>query len=135
QLVENWATGKYPIGLGLNELEVTKFVANGVVKSWSKIDPDPITSLHPSTLAVLKNPPNPNATKLFVNWFLSQEAQLQRIKDQEEAGTGNLSRRADVSKPNLDLVPGWDQIDYKHSLLAPDAVEVRANMLQLGIDY
>jgi len=27
------------------------------------------------TLAVIKNPPHPNASKLFINWLLSREGQ------------------------------------------------------------
>jgi len=135
QIVENWASGKYPIGLGLSEAELTKFIENGIVKNWTKIDPDPITSLHPLTLAVLKNPPNPNATKVFVNWYLGKDGQIERAKVTEATGAGSLSRRTDVPEPDVPLLAKWEQVQYRDSLLSPEAVEVRAQMLELGKTY
>jgi len=135
QLAENWASGKYPIGLGLSEAELTKFIENGVVKNWTKVDPAPITSLHPLTIAVLKNPPNPNATKVFVNWYLGKDAGIERTKATEKTGSGFLSRRTDVPEPNIPLLAKWDQVEYRDSLLSPEAVEVRAKMLELGKTY
>jgi hypothetical protein len=51
---------------------------------------------HGGTIAVLKNPPNPNATKVFVNWYLSQEGQQTYVDLFYDGGDTVLSRRKDV---------------------------------------
>ena len=76
QLAEALAKGKLAITLGIGLAQTEPFVKAGLpVKDL----PDPIEG-NPSsngygTLAVVKNPPHPNATKLFVNWLLSKEGQ------------------------------------------------------------
>ena len=45
----------------------------------------------PANLAVLKNPPHPNAAKVFVNWLLSKEGQSAVTK-----ALGQPTRRFDV---------------------------------------
>jgi len=42
-------------------------------------------------LAIIKNPPHPNATKVFVSWFLSREGQEIASK-----ALGQATRRLDV---------------------------------------
>jgi ABC-type Fe3+ transport system substrate-binding protein len=46
------------------------------------------------TLAVIKNPPHPNAGKIFVNWLLSREGQ-----ETYQKALGEPTRRLDVDSP------------------------------------
>ena len=46
-------------------------------------------------LAIAKNPPNPNAAKVFVNWVLSKEGQM--AWPQPERDT-SCSRRVDLQQ-------------------------------------
>jgi len=76
QLAEALAKGKLAITLGIGLAQTEPFVKAGLpVKDL----PDPVEG-NPSsngygTLAVVKNPPHPNATKVFVNWLLGKEGQ------------------------------------------------------------
>ena len=76
QLAEALAKGKLAITLGIGLAQTEPFVKAGLpIKDL----PDPSEG-NPSsngygTLAVVKNPPHPNATKVFVNWLLSKEGQ------------------------------------------------------------
>ena len=76
QLAEALAKGRLVIALGIGLAQTEPFVKAGLpIKDL----PDPSEG-NPSsngygTLAVVKNPPHPNATKVFVNWLLSKEGQ------------------------------------------------------------
>jgi iron(III) transport system substrate-binding protein len=49
-------------------------------------------------LAIFKNPPNPEAAKIFVNWILSKEGQELLIREWPKANTtGAVSMRKDVA--------------------------------------
>jgi len=52
-------------------------------------------------MAMINRPQNPNAAKVFINWFLSQEGQAAYVKY-----STNNTRRTDVdTKGNPDSVP------------------------------
>lgn len=76
QLAEALAKGKVAITLGIGVAQVEPFVKSGLPL---KDLPDPAEG-NPSsngygTLAIVKNPPHPNATKVFTNWLLGKEGQ------------------------------------------------------------
>jgi iron(III) transport system substrate-binding protein len=76
QLAEALAKGKLAIALGIGYAQTEPFVKAGLPL---KDLPDPSEG-NPSsngygTLAIVKNQPHPNATKVFVNWLLSKEGQ------------------------------------------------------------
>ncbi|MGZ9261336.1 MAG: ABC transporter substrate-binding protein [Candidatus Binatia bacterium] len=76
QLAEALAKGKLVIALGIGFAQTEPFVKAGLPL---KDLPDPSEG-NPSsngygTLAIVKNPPHPNAAKVFVNWLLSKEGQ------------------------------------------------------------
>jgi iron(III) transport system substrate-binding protein len=50
-----------------------------------------------STLAVMDKPPNPNAAKVFINWFLSREGQISFQKSDESCD----SARIDIPKDDV----------------------------------
>jgi iron(III) transport system substrate-binding protein len=76
QITDALAKGKLAIALGIGFAQTDPFVKEGLpVKEL----PQPREGLPGSngygTLGVVKNPPHPNATKVFVNWLLSKEGQ------------------------------------------------------------
>lgn len=94
QLADWVAQGAYPITSGLSPSEIATLKSQGLAKSVEalKTQPDQ-TAWTPGwgAIAVLHQPPHPNATKVFINWFLSQPAQA----DWAKRGFVN-SRRTDV---------------------------------------
>lgn len=119
---EEWATGNYPIAVGLHNEFAYNFARQGVVKNWSILRPEISGVLHGLSIAVVKNPPHPNATKLFVNWFLGPEGQ-QVFTDNVLAASVGQSRRTDVKENPNDI--GWDKMEYRISTLEKEAIELR----------
>jgi iron(III) transport system substrate-binding protein len=79
------------------------------------------------SISFIKGAPNPNAAKVFVNWFLSRRGQLalQRYKDLYGEDAPN-SRRIDIPKEDLvpvnRMVPGkkyFDVSDPKYADMTP----------------
>jgi ABC-type Fe3+ transport system substrate-binding protein len=79
------------------------------------------------SMSFIKGAPNPNAAKVFVNWFLSRKGQtaLQKYVDLYGEEPPN-SRRNDISKDMLPplsrLIPGkkyFDVSDPKYADLEP----------------
>ena len=64
---------------------------------------------------MVKNPPHPNATKLFVNWYLTKPVQDLLVKGYWKSGAESVSRRKDASHPDpafqtkavKDFLAGW----------------------------
>jgi len=76
QIAEALAKGKLAVTLGVSFAQTEPFVKAGLPL---KDLPDPAEG-NPSsngygTLAIVKNPPHPNATRVFVNWLLSKDGQ------------------------------------------------------------
>jgi ABC-type Fe3+ transport system substrate-binding protein len=76
QLADALAKAKLAVAFGLGRVPVSPFVDAGLPL---KPVPAPKEGLPASNgfgvLGVIKNPPHPNATKVFVNWFLGKEGQ------------------------------------------------------------
>ena len=75
-------------------------------------------------IGVMRNAPHENATKVFVNWFLSQEGQQAFVDAFSETATdGQHSLRVDVepndTPENLASVPNYDNLD-NYSLQGTD---------------
>jgi iron(III) transport system substrate-binding protein len=76
QIAEALAKGRLAVALGIGFAQIEPFMKAGLpVKDL----PEPREGLPSSngygTLGIVKNPPHPNATKVFVNWLLSKEGQ------------------------------------------------------------
>ncbi|MGH7767795.1 MAG: ABC transporter substrate-binding protein [Candidatus Binatia bacterium] len=76
QIADALAKGKLALSIGIGFAQLEPFIKEGLpVKEL----PEPREGLPASnaygTLGVVRNPPHPNATKVFVNWFLSREGQ------------------------------------------------------------
>ncbi|MFN0073308.1 MAG: ABC transporter substrate-binding protein [Chloroflexota bacterium] len=84
------------------------------------------------TLGVFNRPAHPNATKLFVNWWLSQEGQLtaQRVNPEDESLREDISKEAVL--PQYRRVPGVEYmyLDSEPETLAKEG-EVQAFMKKL----
>jgi iron(III) transport system substrate-binding protein len=100
QMLDFTAKGKYPIAIGPSDTLANEFVAKGL----------PLKHMNPAalregtyitagngTLVIMRNPPHPNALKVYLDYFLSKEGQANWSK-----AAGFASLRRDV--PN-DHVP------------------------------
>jgi ABC-type Fe3+ transport system substrate-binding protein len=76
QLAEVLSKGRVALTFGLGRSQIEPFVKAGLPL---KAAPPPKEGLPASNsfgvLGIVKDPPHPNATKVFVNWFLSREGQ------------------------------------------------------------
>lgn len=93
QLADALAKGKVALAFGLGRSQTEPFIKAGL-----PIKPAPVTkeglpaSNSFGVLGVIKDPPHPNATKVFINWFLGRDGQdwYSRIMQ-------NGTRRLDVN--------------------------------------
>ena len=91
-LADNTAKGQLGMSIGIAYADFLPFIKAGLpVKPL----PRPKEGMYVTTgyggLTIIKNAPHPNATKLFVNWFLSKEGQ-----EVYTTGMGEPTRRLDV---------------------------------------
>ncbi|HEX9270812.1 MAG TPA: extracellular solute-binding protein [Candidatus Binatia bacterium] len=91
-LAENLARGKVSFVMGLGYYSYAPFLKAGLpVKPLPTLKEGTYISGGSGHLVALKNPPHPNAAKLFMNWFLSREGQ-----DVYSRALGQGTRRLDV---------------------------------------
>ncbi len=91
-LAENLAKGKISLVVGLTYYSFLPFLKAGLpVKPLPNPRNEVYVSGGSGHLTIIKNPPHPNATKVFVNWFLSKEGQEIFSK-----AMGQGTRRLDV---------------------------------------
>ena len=92
QLADNTAKGQTAIAMGVGYADFLPFMKAGLpVKPLSAPKEDMYVTTGYGSLTIIKNAPHPNATKLFVNWFLGKEGQ-----EVYTAGMGEPTRRLDV---------------------------------------
>jgi iron(III) transport system substrate-binding protein len=92
QLGEAVARGKSAISIGLSYYTYLPFIKAGLpVRPLSVIKEGYYAATGSGNLAMLKNVPHPNASKVFVNWLLSKEGQTAFTK-----AMGQPTRRFDV---------------------------------------
>ena len=76
QIAEGLAKGKLAFTIGLSHYNYEPFLKSGLpVKPVAAIKEGEHANNGSGVLSVVKNPPHPNAAKLFVNWLLSKEGQ------------------------------------------------------------
>ena len=139
QLAESLAREKLAVTIGINYYVFRSFVDAGLpVKALPIFKEGTYGTAGSGNLAIIKNHPHPNATKVFVNWLLSKEGQ--------EVWTKSLSqptRRRDVdtqwtadfgaiaAKDNLSLEQ-WnkvEQISADNEAAAEAATKSARNLL------
>ena len=100
------AQGRYPIGIGMDETLLTDLKNQGVGTKVERVK-DFATYTLAYGFSVLKSPPHPNATKVLLNWFVSQPAQdLWAELSTEDANT----RRLDVKVYHPQARPDYDNM-------------------------
>jgi len=87
--VEWVARGKYPIGIGVKPESVAEFIQAGAPISNNPVAEGTYT--YTAGIALMKNAPNPNAAKLFLNWLVSRDGQIVASK-----AYGSQSAREDI---------------------------------------
>jgi iron(III) transport system substrate-binding protein len=111
QMLDFAARGKYPIAIGPSDVLTNEFIARGL----------PLKHLHPETLkegtyitagngtlVVVRNAPHPNALRVYVDYLLSPEGQLEWSKAARFA-----SLRRDVPKDHVqDILVPKEEMTY-----------------------
>lgn len=98
------ADGEFAIGLTLEEA-AQRYVAGGAPVTI--VYPEPATSALPDAVALVKDGPNPEAGKLFIDFVLSQEIQEFLVDAMQRR-----SIRTDVAQP--EGLPGLDEISIQN---------------------
>jgi len=95
-LGENLAKGRLALTIGLTYYSLAPFIkANQPIKPLPEAKEGSYTSSGSGALSVVKNSTRPNATKLFVNWLLTKDAQVVWAREVE-----TNSRRVGVEPGN-----------------------------------
>lgn len=126
QMTDWLATGKYALCVGC--LYIPRAQKQGLpveqfdTSQWKEGSG---ISAGGGTISLINKAPNPNAARVFINWFLSRDGQmaLQRVPDRDEH---HNSGRMDIPKDDVDadhkLVEGkqyWDQNQAEWSDIKP----------------
>jgi len=112
QMLDFAARGKYPIAIGPSDVLTNEFIARGL----------PLKHLHPETLkegtyitagngslVIVRNAPHPNALRVYVDYLLSPEGQLEWSK-----AAGFASLRRDVPKDHVqDILVPKENMTYR----------------------
>jgi iron(III) transport system substrate-binding protein len=111
-LAENLAKGKVAVMIGLTYYSYLPFVkASLPIKPLPALKEGTYATGGSGNLAIIRNPPHPNATRLFVNWVLGREGQ-----DLVSRALGQGTRRLDVDTKWLretGVTAAKDQISVK----------------------
>jgi len=119
RITTEWvATGRYPIGLGVSDPELSRLQNDGVGKNVKRLEYGG-GNMAASGVAVFRNAPNPNAAKVFVNWFLTREGQEAWV-DAWSAPAPRNSRRLDVTVKNQEAYPDYANLG-KYALWGTDS--------------
>jgi len=95
-ITESMVRGRNPIATGIPQSILDEFQAQGLGKNIKQVRlSDIVYGQLGAPVSVLRNPPHPNAAKLFVNWVLTKEGQT--VFSQS---TLQNSRRLDVPPSN-----------------------------------
>ncbi len=121
-LGESLAKGKVAVVIGLTYYSLLPFVQAGLpVRPVPPLKEGTYGTGGSGNLMVIKNPPHPNATKVFVNWLLSKEGQEITTK-----ALGQATRRLDIDTKWLreyGVIPAKDQLSIKDYLEAENQSE------------
>jgi ABC-type Fe3+ transport system substrate-binding protein len=76
QLADILAKGKIALAFGLGRSQLEPFIKAGLPVRPAAVPKEGLPASNSfGVLGIVKDPPHPNATKVFVNWFLSREGQ------------------------------------------------------------
>ena len=121
-LAEALAKGKIAVVIGVTYYSLLPFVNAGLpLKPLPPLKEGAYGTGGSGNLAIIKNPPHPNATKVFINWLLGKEGQEITTK-----ALGQATRRLDVDTQwlrNYGVIPAKDQLSVKDYLEAENQSE------------
>jgi iron(III) transport system substrate-binding protein len=109
QIAEWVVRGRYPIGIAAGSQHLEQFWRTGVGKNVEPFEGDMKKHVGGpgfGAVALMERAPHPNAAKLYLNWLLSKEGQLEYVK------SGRNSRRLDVPPAAPDLA-GKPNMQYE----------------------
>lgn len=98
-ILDGLAHGKYAIAIGPSDTLATQFINEGLpVRPFatSTLPEGDFTTAGGGNVVVPKNPPHPNATKVYIDYLLSEEGQAALVN-----ATGFASLRQDVPHDNV----------------------------------
>ena len=76
QLADALAKGKVAIAFGLGRSQTEPFIKAGLPLKPAPVTKEGLPASNAfGVIGVIKDPPHPSATKVFINWFLSREGQ------------------------------------------------------------
>jgi len=126
QLAEALARGKVALTLGITEYTFLPYLQAGLpVKPLPTPREGTYTTGGSGHLTIIKNPPHPNATKVYVNWLLGKEGQEIFSK-----GLGQGTRRLDVDTKWLKEVGVMAAKDF----LTPEQFLARENQSEEKVE-
>jgi len=105
QILDDAAHGKYAIAIGPSDVLTNQFISKGLpIKQVpsSQLAEGAYTTSGNGTLVVFKEPPHPNATKLYLDYLLSKEGQTAWVN---AAGVPSYRRDVPHDKVAAYLVP------------------------------
>ena len=103
------AAGEYEVAVPVNDSQAEPVKVRGAPVDWVGLKPY-YGDLHPISLAA--NPPHPNAGKLFIDYFLSQEGQSWVMKLGKTPSRKGLKSRVRAEEINA-IDPNIDGEYYK----------------------
>jgi iron(III) transport system substrate-binding protein len=112
QATEWLAQGRYAVGFGMDDTYLTELQGRGVGEQVER-NKDFATYVLSNGISVLKNPPHPNAARVFTAWFLSQDGQDAWAR---LASVDSNSRRSDVDVYHQGALPDYQNIG-KYSVI------------------
>ncbi len=99
QLLDFIGKGKYPIAIGPSEVLAKEFIAKGLpVRQFNPeaLQEGALTTAGNGAISIAKNPPHPNALKVYLDYLLSKEGQTEWSK-----AIGFVSLRQDVPRDHV----------------------------------
>jgi ABC-type Fe3+ transport system substrate-binding protein len=99
QLLDFIGQGKYPIAIGPSEVLAKEFIAKGLPVRQSNpeaLQEGALTTAGNGAISIAKNPPHPNALKVYLDYLLSKEGQTEWSK-----AIGFVSLRQDVPRDHV----------------------------------
>jgi len=130
QVVEWIVQGRYPIAIGIGEDALTDFRAQGLGQQVESLKDQATVATQAMGLTLLKNPPHPNAIKVFLAWFLSKEGQDAYV---ERGAPDSVSRRLDAQVKYPDARPDFSRLsEYKMILGTPSGDAFLDQVLQIA---
>jgi iron(III) transport system substrate-binding protein len=114
-LAENLAKGRVAVTIGLTYYSYLPFVKAGLpIKPLGALKEGTYGTGGSGNLTIVKSPPHPNATKVFINWLLGREGQELFSK-----ALGQATRRFDVDTKWLrsaGVLPAKDHLTVREYL-------------------